>query len=196
MQHLKSRSNAKQRILDAAFEHFFSHGYEGASLSAIAELVGIRKASLYTHFASKEAIFMELLHDALLSECEFVQQCFAHSTPHAYAGEYYCECFKTRYEQSISCRFLIRMAYVPPVHLIETITENYAKYVDVLTTHIQDALHIYRLDAQQLELYSDAYLGIIDSLSVELLYAGQLYERRLNAMMMLYKNSLNLLSSQ
>lgn len=191
MQNLKPRSNAKQRIIQAAFDNFVIYGYEGASLSNIATSVGIRKASLYTHFSSKEAMFMELLHDALNAECAFVDRCFQHQHAERISGADYCQNFKTRYDTAISFRFLIRMAYAPPAHLVDVISQHYDQYIQVLHQHIRHALqHDHMIHSEQLELYCDAYVGIIDSLSVELLYAGKQYQRRLNAMMMLYQNAL------
>ena len=196
MQSNKPRSNAKQRIIDAAFETFFMHGYEGASLSDIAKAVGIRKASLYTHFASKEAIFLELLQDALESECAFIKSCFAMTNEFSAPGEAYCHAFEARYKSAITLRFLIRMAYAAPVHLTDTSAATFNVYIKVLTEQIQLALQPYQLDSTQLELYSDAYLGIIDSLSVELLYAEGLYERRFKAMLMLYHTAIEQLDKK
>ena len=46
-----------ERILDAAENAFAERGFAGASLSQIAEAVGIRTPSLYSHFASKRELF-------------------------------------------------------------------------------------------------------------------------------------------
>ncbi|WP_348549856.1 TetR/AcrR family transcriptional regulator [Psychrobacter sp. KFRI-CH2-11] len=190
MQSHKPRSSAKLRIIDAAFALFFMHGYEGASLSDIAKAVGIRKASIYTHFASKEAIFLELLQDALESECAFVKSCFAADSKPSAPGEAYCHAFEARYENAITLRFLIRMAYAAPVHLTDSSAATFNVYIAALTEQIQQALQPYQLDSAQLALYTDAYLGVIDSLSVELLYAEGLYERRFKAMLMLYRTAI------
>ncbi|MGN1025783.1 MAG: TetR/AcrR family transcriptional regulator [Faecousia sp.] len=59
------RGNTKQEILDAALELFSVKGYEATSLSTIADAVGIRKASLYSHFENKQAILDALVKDVL-----------------------------------------------------------------------------------------------------------------------------------
>ncbi|MGP5541438.1 TetR/AcrR family transcriptional regulator [Psychrobacter celer] len=196
MQSHKPRSSAKLRIIDAAFALFFMHGYEGASLSDIAKAVGIRKASIYTHFASKEAIFSELLQDALESECAFVKSCFAADIEPSMPGEAYCHAFEARYESAITLRFLIRMAYAAPVHLTDSSAATFNVYIAALTEQIQQALQPYQLDSAQLALYTDAYLGVIDSLSVELLYAEGLFERRFKAMLMLYHTAIKQLTKK
>jgi AcrR family transcriptional regulator len=49
-------------ILDRALELFARHGYAGTGMRAIAQASGIREATLYHYFATKEALM-----DALIS---------------------------------------------------------------------------------------------------------------------------------
>ena len=46
---MTAKGTTKQGILDAALELFSVQGYEATSISQLAEAVGIRKASLYSH---------------------------------------------------------------------------------------------------------------------------------------------------
>ena len=55
--------STKQAILDAALDLFSVRGYEETSVAQIADAVGIRKASLYSHFASKQDILNALLRE-------------------------------------------------------------------------------------------------------------------------------------
>ncbi len=66
------KGNTKQEILDAVLDLFSVQGYEATSISQIADAVGIRKASLYSHFENKQAIL-----DALVKET--LEQYDAHS---------------------------------------------------------------------------------------------------------------------
>ena len=59
------KGNTKQEILDAALDLFSVQGFEATSVSQIADAVGIRKASLYSHFESKQAILDALVKDVL-----------------------------------------------------------------------------------------------------------------------------------
>ena len=59
------RGNTKQEILKASLELFSVQGFEATSISQIAGAVGIRKASLYSHFESKQAILDALVKEVL-----------------------------------------------------------------------------------------------------------------------------------
>ena len=59
------RGNTKQEILEAALELFSVQGFEATSISQIANAVGIRKASLYSHFENKQAILDALVQEVL-----------------------------------------------------------------------------------------------------------------------------------
>jgi AcrR family transcriptional regulator len=56
----------QDEILDAAGELFTGQGYAGTSTRAIAEAVGLRQASLYHHFATKEDILIALLRQTVV----------------------------------------------------------------------------------------------------------------------------------
>ena len=59
------RGNKKQEILEASLELFSVQGFEATSISQIANAVGIRKASLYSHFENKQAILDALVKEVL-----------------------------------------------------------------------------------------------------------------------------------
>ena len=59
------RGNTKQEILEASLELFSVQGFEATSISQIANAVGIRKASLYSHFDSKQAILDAIVKEVL-----------------------------------------------------------------------------------------------------------------------------------
>ena len=59
------RGNTKQEILEASLELFSVQGFEATSISQITNAVGIRKASLYSHFENKQAILDALVQEVL-----------------------------------------------------------------------------------------------------------------------------------
>lgn len=59
-----STLNTRDRLKRIGLSLFARHGYEGTSLSQIADAAGIKKPSIYNHFESKAALFLELASDA------------------------------------------------------------------------------------------------------------------------------------
>jgi len=58
------KRDTKQVILNEALELFSTHGYDGVTVADIADAVGIKAASLYKHFNSKQDIFDSILAKA------------------------------------------------------------------------------------------------------------------------------------
>ena len=59
------RGNTKREILEASLELFSMQGFEATSISQIAGAVGIRKASLYSHFENKQTILDTIVKEVL-----------------------------------------------------------------------------------------------------------------------------------
>lgn len=57
----KPRRNTRERIYDAALELFATHGYSRTTLRQIAAKVGIEAGSIYSHTASKQQLFFDLV---------------------------------------------------------------------------------------------------------------------------------------
>lgn len=55
-----ARQKKRERVIDAAARVFAERGYHGASTQDIADLLGMRQASLYYYFSSKEGALEEV----------------------------------------------------------------------------------------------------------------------------------------
>lgn len=65
-------NTARDEILDAAGELFTTRGYASTSTRAIAEAVGIRQASLYHYFNTKDELLSALLHQTVTPTLAFL----------------------------------------------------------------------------------------------------------------------------
>ena len=57
------RDSTKDKILEAMYMLIAEKGYDKSSIGQIADRIGIKKASIYYYFASKEEILLELVQD-------------------------------------------------------------------------------------------------------------------------------------
>ncbi|CAN5751223.1 TetR/AcrR family transcriptional regulator [soil metagenome] len=53
----------RRQLLDVAVHTFAEHGFHGTSMNGVAEAAGVTKPVLYQHFASKKALYRELVED-------------------------------------------------------------------------------------------------------------------------------------
>tara|TARA_R110002012_G_scaffold25345_2_gene84149 strand:- start:2247 stop:2936 length:690 start_codon:yes stop_codon:yes gene_type:complete len=169
---MSARSTTSSRILDAAEAHFAERGYDGSSLAEIAAAVGIKKASLYAHFANKDALFMDVFRKALAYEREAAARCFKHEPTENGPGSSYAEDLIKRYDSTQQLRFLLRTSYMPPEKLKVSIDEGHERYLDQLCEAFEARVRLWgaSLSKATLQQYGQAYVGIIDSLQVKLVY--------------------------
>lgn len=57
----KQRNEAKQELLRTIEILFWENAFSELTMDRIAQKIGIKKPSLYYHFSSKEAMFLEVL---------------------------------------------------------------------------------------------------------------------------------------
>lgn len=179
-------TSAAERIAYLALDQFAEHGYDAASLNDIAVRAGIKKASLYAHFASKDALYVVALELALRAELDYVQSQFAKNSRSIKApGEVYIDNLQRRYNQNESLRFLLRAAFYPPTPLRDVVMSGFNDYMATIRSHFQKGLLKAHpgVEHQASEVLAEAYLVTIDSLHVELTYGdAKAYSRRLDAL--------------
>lgn len=55
--------STKGKIIEAMYQLTAQKGYDKASIGQISEIIGIKKASVYYYFKSKEEIFLQMVRD-------------------------------------------------------------------------------------------------------------------------------------
>src|SRR5262245_43437036 len=70
----RKNSSVRQRIVDAARAHFFSHGFRSVTMDDLAEELGISKKTLYAYFPGKFDLLEAVLADKLRSVEETLKE--------------------------------------------------------------------------------------------------------------------------
>lgn len=107
-------------IKAVALKCFTTHGYEGASLSQIAEQVGMKKQSLYAHFKGKDDLFLQVLHDAketeLTSKLQYLTKMDIQNPKTDLFG--YLQLIIDLFQKNEQLKFWLRMSFfLPPILL-------------------------------------------------------------------------------
>jgi len=185
-----SLSPAAQKIADAAVTHFTENGYDAASLSTLADAAGIRKATIYSHFKNKDELFLSVFEQSLTIEREFAVRCFEQESR---AGENYLFAVSERYASSPYLRLLLRTAFIPPIAVKKEVSRGYEDFIDLIGGQfLQNFNRLHPQSTEQSAMFCDAYLGIVDSLHIELLYASpEAADRRRLSLWQVFSMALN-----
>jgi AcrR family transcriptional regulator len=62
---LSDPASTRERLRAAALELFGEKGYDGASMTALADRVGIAKPSLYNYYRSKDELLLDLVEEGM-----------------------------------------------------------------------------------------------------------------------------------
>ena len=173
----------KTHLMQAAFHNFGEHGYNGGSLAQIAEEIGIKKQSIYTYFKSKDALYLALYDEAMQFELSFVKQYMASVSdePIERALLPLLEQVELRFMQFVETKFFIRSTFLTPHHLQQALGKKTYDYLDAIQALLADyfSTQTLRVSANEAAI---AYLALLDSLYVEMLYGGnERFLRRLQA---------------
>ncbi len=116
-------SESKQRVFEASLRLFASKGYDATSMSDIADAVGIRKSSLYSHFKNKETLFDTILTRIIAQQHEqttSILYAIRNETPLKQLELYFIN-FIQSCRNNTEVDFWIRFYYFPPASLAASI---------------------------------------------------------------------------
>jgi AcrR family transcriptional regulator len=76
----RPRQFDEEEALEAALQLFWRHGYEGTSLAALTDAMGINMPSLYAAFGNKESLFGRVLEKYLRGPASYLTKALAEPT--------------------------------------------------------------------------------------------------------------------
>lgn len=170
-------------IKEAALKYFTIHGYEGASLSQIAEEVGMKKQSIYAHFKGKDDLFLHVLRDAKETELSSKLQYFSKVDSKNPEKDLYgfLQLVIDLFQKNEHIKFWLRMSFFPPAHLEKEIGQEVIdieeKVQAILECKFQDWINAKLIVEDAAITPTYAFLGVVDSILLELVYGND--EKRL-----------------
>ncbi|MFJ7991681.1 TetR/AcrR family transcriptional regulator [Peribacillus frigoritolerans] len=171
-------------IKEAALKYFTIHGYEGASLSQIAEEVGMKKQSIYAHFKGKDDLFLQVLRDAKETELSSKLQYFRKVDSKNPEKDLYgfIQLVIDLFQKNEHIKFWLRMSFFPPAHLEKEIGHEVMdieeKVQAILECKFHDWINAKLIVEDEAITPTYAFLGVVDSILLELVYGND--EKRLN----------------
>ncbi|MDR1035171.1 MAG: TetR/AcrR family transcriptional regulator [Deltaproteobacteria bacterium] len=105
------------RLKSSAIRLFSERGYEGAHISEIARVAGVRKSSVYTHCSSKDDLFLSLVRESAELELETVRDRLDEGGILTGLRSYLEELPARMKEDPPVLSFLLRSLYTPPPEL-------------------------------------------------------------------------------
>ncbi|MET3207162.1 UNVERIFIED_CONTAM: AcrR family transcriptional regulator [Paenibacillus sp. PvR008] len=175
-------------IRKAALCQFAANGYEGASLSSIADEVGIRKPSIYAHFHGKDDLFLQVVkyayHEQTLRIFKYFSDRRDEPLEHTLHG--FLMWMGQEYENNSTAKFMLRVSFFPPVSLYNEVLDIVNPFLESMKQKLTRILR----KARDTEPFGHmepvdvalSFITLLDGIMVELLYSGSLnYHRRLNA---------------
>ena len=131
---------SSQRIKEVALQLFCDRGYEGASLADIAELVGIKKSSIYNHYKNKDDLFLHIFEKSCHEELVHVRKTL--SSDNLKSKEDFLNQFlhfsKNRITNNISAKFVFRFTMFPPYHFEDVLGEKITTFI----TQLHETIYI------------------------------------------------------
>jgi len=67
----------RERIVDAAVDLFYDHGYEHTTLDAVAQRLGVTKPFIYSYFESKTALLSEICSRGIKASLDAINESLA-----------------------------------------------------------------------------------------------------------------------
>lgn len=168
-----------ENIKSAALKLFAEHGYDGTSLASIAEVVGIKKQSIYAHFQGKDDLFLSLLKETfaveLAREQTFLKNHF-NAPLHSFLEDSLAS-FLSRFHHDYRLKFWLRVTFLPPTKLYDQVNlmlNNYILNVESLyLERFKAAVDHQEINIQDANKANLAFSALLDSVGMELIYGDQ-----------------------
>ncbi|MCA1054441.1 TetR/AcrR family transcriptional regulator [Rossellomorea aquimaris] len=180
------KTNNKEKIKKVALSLFGQKGYEETSLHDIASAVGIKKPSIYNHFAGKEDIFTAVLEDLLITETTAYGELKLRKDEPAENLKRLFDLFCSRLMNTEEALLWKRVTFFPPEPFKDLIEEKFFEFEETIT----GILHSIYEDAKDFSgmkhftepEFTAAFLCLVDGVFLEHhYYREDIFRQRMDA---------------
>lgn len=186
---------SSNKIIEKAIYSFSINGYDGTSISNIAELVGIKKSTIYSHFKSKDEIFEKATEISFKAEKDFAVNYFSKKEepiPILEVLEGFLISLKDRFvdDEDFTINFVYKIGY----RFVERYNDFIKKYCDNYYFTVENLIIEYLIrEGIEKDLAKEiamTYTALLDGLMVSLMYCGEdRYEERKEAIWKFFSES-------
>ncbi|WP_068677457.1 TetR/AcrR family transcriptional regulator [Oceanobacillus sp. Castelsardo] len=181
------------KIRNIALSHFANYGYEGASLNEIAKEVGIKKATIYSHYKGKDDLFFSVVKYVFHLERRNILLYFQSSEqkPIKIKLEDFFGFIEERFNQSDSAKLLLRICFFPPWNLRFELSKIVNSFLDGMQRLLVKLMKYHQknneLNGVNINKAALAYITLVDGVIIELLFTGKnKYFERINVTFPIY----------
>ncbi|MFS0647028.1 TetR/AcrR family transcriptional regulator [Siminovitchia sp. 179-K 8D1 HS] len=190
----KRNSNTEFEIKKAALHYISKYGYEGTTLKDIAQTVGIKTPSIYSHFDSKEQLFISLLKDLRIKDREGLMK-HVLSLRNKSIEEVFKNLFFYYTDANNIVFWVIALKEIlmhPTTDIVQNLREGFTELEREISIQLTELFQIGRnegwIKRKDTELMISLFFTLIDGLLVEQsLYDDKKYEERRKEMWNLYR---------
>ncbi|SDN74613.1 TetR/AcrR family transcriptional regulator [Alkalicoccus daliensis] len=165
-------SSTYNRLLQVSLRQFSLYGYDGASLSSIAEEAGIKKASIYNHFNNKDSLFLEVVHKVYKDYLHMLKKALPQAEKNGLPD--LLDSVASYLTNEENGKFYLHFVLFPPPHLEKDVRRKFMTFEEdcnlLLRPLFQQKIDNKEIPVQPLEPLLDAFYGLLDSWSVQTLY--------------------------
>lgn len=188
-------SQTVNKIKKTALFYISKYGYEGTTLKDIAQKVGIKTPSIYSHFNSKEQLFLSIIKDLKLKEREslmkLVLELRKKPIDEVIRAFFY---FYTDSNNIASWQIILKQILMhPPASLLQTLRKDFEELEKEISIQLSEFFQIGREEGwiknEDTEQLISLFFTLIDGLLVEQnLYDSEKYEQRREEVWNLYRD--------
>lgn len=185
--------STEEKIKKAALFYISKYGYEGTTLNDIAKTVGIKTPSIYSHFDSKEQLFINILKDQRIKERESLFKLVL-SFRNKSTKEIIKKLFYHYTDASNIIFWYIAIKQIlmnPPSDIIQSLREDFTEIESEISIQLTEFIQIGRQEGyikrDDTDRMISLFFTLIDGLLVEQnLYSDKKYEERRKEIWNLY----------